>query len=94
MVLSAMYLNNIENFGTELETTFQKHDSQEFLIFKHLETCQISINDKIHKLYNMLSIEYYVVIRLYTTTWVVSLKFNTKRKQTKHCIPYDLLNDI
>ena len=48
MVLSAMYLNNIENFGTELETTFQKHDSQEFLIFKYLETCQISINDKIH----------------------------------------------
>ena len=42
----------------------------------------------------MLSIEYYVVIRLYTTTWVVSLKFNTKRKQTKHCIPYDPLNDI
>lgn len=47
MVLSAMYLNNIENFGTELETTFQKY-SQEFLIFKHLETCQISINDKMH----------------------------------------------
>lgn len=57
-IVCHVYLNNIENFGTELETTFQKHDSQEFVIFKHLKLAKYLLMIKyIHKLYNMLSID-------------------------------------